>query len=119
MPRDSGLDVLLNLAGEIYDQGDGYWIKIEAWRVAPTPQVPHGIRYSLTLHAPDNERILGFDNAHLARAHHRRFVGRRIEFDHRHADGAKPAVSYEFTDPEQLLKDFFDAVDQALAVRRR
>jgi hypothetical protein len=25
---------------------------------------PNGIRYSLTLHAPDNTRLIGFDNAH-------------------------------------------------------
>ena len=119
MPRDSGLDTLLNLAGEIYDQGDGYWIKIEAWRVPPTAEIPHGIRYSLTLHGPDNARILGFDNAHALQPRHRKFAGRRIEFDHRHPDGVRPATLYEFTDPAQLLSDFFDSVDRALAARRR
>jgi hypothetical protein len=42
--EDVGLSTLLELDGEIYDQGDGYWVKIEARRVVPTRQIPHGIR---------------------------------------------------------------------------
>jgi hypothetical protein len=30
MPRDTGLDTLLDLDGTIIDQGGGYWVKIEA-----------------------------------------------------------------------------------------
>jgi len=30
MPRDTGLDTLLDLDGTIIDQGQGYWIKIGA-----------------------------------------------------------------------------------------
>jgi hypothetical protein len=29
-----------------------------------TPERPHGLKYSLTLHAEDGARLLGFDNAH-------------------------------------------------------
>ncbi|MGN7612859.1 toxin-antitoxin system TumE family protein [Magnetococcales bacterium HHB-1] len=43
---------------------DGYWYKIEAQKVKITPQRPHGIRYSLTLHTKRGERIFGIDNAH-------------------------------------------------------
>ena len=52
------------LHGSILDQGGGYWIKIEAWWVDVSPEVPHGIRYSLTLHEPYAKRIVGYDNAH-------------------------------------------------------
>jgi hypothetical protein len=52
MPDASGLQNLLDLAGSIIDQGDGYWIKIEAWSVTPSDMIPHGIRYALTLHEP-------------------------------------------------------------------
>ena len=32
-------------------------------RTEVTPERPHGLSYSLTLHAPDGERLVGFDNA--------------------------------------------------------
>ena len=57
------IQTLLDLHEQILDQEDGYWIKIEAWRVDINPIIPHGIRYSLTLHMPNGERILGYDNA--------------------------------------------------------
>ena len=39
---------LLDLHEQILDQEDGYWVKIEAWEVKPSKDIPHGIRYSLT-----------------------------------------------------------------------
>ena len=42
-----GLSTLLDLDGNILDQGDGYWVKIDAHTVEPTAEIPHGIRYSL------------------------------------------------------------------------
>ena len=63
-----GLDHLLALDGNIEVQNDaGYWVKMEVSRVRATAQQPHGIRYSLTLHAPDNTLPIGFDNAHGVR----------------------------------------------------
>lgn len=61
---DETLDNLLLLHGEIFPMDNGYWTKFEAYRVDPSDQIPHGIRYSLTLHDNHNERVLGFDNAH-------------------------------------------------------
>jgi hypothetical protein len=64
MKGDPAIDTLLDLHGSILDQGGGYWIKIEAWTVEVSNAVPHGIRYSLTLHEPYGKRLLGYDNAH-------------------------------------------------------
>ena len=64
MYADPGIATLIDLHGQVIDQGQGYWLKIEAWRIEPTTEIPHGIRYSLTLHAPHGKRILGYDNAH-------------------------------------------------------
>lgn len=50
MARDPSLETLLELDGSILDQGDGYWIKLEASRTEVSDAVPHGIKYSLTLH---------------------------------------------------------------------
>ena len=62
--NDLGLDVLLQLNGEIFPMENGYWTKIEAKIVDANEHIPHGIRYSLSLHAPNNMRVLGYDNAH-------------------------------------------------------
>ena len=67
MKRDTAIDTLLDLNGSILDQGNGYWIKLEAWRVEVSDQIPHGIRYALTLHEPYGNRILGYDNAHAVK----------------------------------------------------
>ena len=57
-----GLEYLLGLNGNTEVQNDvGYWVKMEVSSVDVTTERPHGIRYSLTLHAPDNTRLIGFD----------------------------------------------------------
>ena len=49
MRRDvEGISTLLDLHEQIIDQGGGYWIKIEAWQVPATADIPHGVRYSTT-----------------------------------------------------------------------
>lgn len=115
MPRDTGLDTLLDLDGTIIDQGGGYWVKIDVRLLAqPTTERPHGIAYSLTLHNPSGQRILGFDNAHAPKnAKRRKYSGRCVEYDHEHrylSDIAKP---YEFVDAYQLMTDFFAEVDSS------
>ena len=67
MKIDPVIDTLLDLDGSILDQENGYWIKIEAKRSVISDEVPHGIRYSLTLHEPYGKRILGYDNAHVVK----------------------------------------------------
>lgn len=110
-----GLETLLLLHGEIYDQGDGYWIRIEAWQVEPDEHIPHGIRYALTLHDRYGTRLLGYDNAHAVKPPKRkRFGGRRLTFDHKHRHARDEGVPYTFTSADQLLKDFFDEVDRVL-----
>lgn len=108
------INTLLDLHEQIIDQEDGYWIKIEAWRVDVSKSIPHGIRYTLTLHNPSGERILGYDNAHAVKAQGKKYSGRRLEFDHRHRHAEDVGVPYEFKNAHQLLSDFFAEVDQVL-----
>ena len=116
MAETSGLQSLLDLAGSIIDQGDGYWVKIEAWSVAPDKNVPHGIRYALTLHEPYGKRILGFDNAHSVKPPKKfKFSGQKLTYDHRHRHVTDKGVPYAFVDAYQLLSDFFVEVDRVLA----
>jgi len=117
---DPGIETLLLLDGEIYDQGDGYWIKIEAKRIAANEHVPHGIRYALTLHDRYGTRLLGYDNAHAVKPPRRRpYAGRRLAYDHRHRHSRDKGVAYEFTSADELLADFFDDVDRVLKEARK
>lgn len=114
---DTGLEYLLSLDGEIQVQDDGeHWIKIEAKRVDVTPDRPHGIKYSLTLHGVDGGRLIGFDNAHAVSpaGSHFKHVARKYPLDHQHRHAKDTAVPYEFDTGYQLLSDFYTEVDKVL-----
>ena len=115
MKRDTAIDTLLDLHGSILDQGGGYWIKLEAWQVDVSEQIPHGIRYSLTLHEPYGKRILGYDNAHAVKpSRNFKYTGRILPYDHKHRHVSDKGVLYEFKDAQQLISDFFADVDRVL-----
>ena len=116
--KEAGLDYLLGLDGNIEFQNDeGYWVKMNISRVAVTAERPHGIKYSLTLHAPDSTRLIGFDNAHGGiRPEGSRFlhVGKKYPYDHRHSNATDSGVLYEFDTAYQLVSDFYAEVDRVL-----
>jgi hypothetical protein len=112
--RNREIRSLLDLSGAVLDQEDGYWIKVDAWEVIASQAIPHGIRYSLTLHEPSGQRILGYDNAHMVKPKGLKFSGRRWTYDHRHRFLRDTGVPYVFTDAHQLLADFFEEVDLVL-----
>jgi hypothetical protein len=115
MREDAGIVTLLDLHGQIIDQGHGYWLKIEAWRVEPSREIPHGVRYALTLHEPSGKRILGYDNAHAVKPPRTfKYAGRIRSFDHKHRHRSDKGVPYEFQDAHQLLTDFFSDADRVL-----
>lgn len=112
-----GLEYLLGLDGKIEVQNDaGYWVKMEVSSVDVTAERPHGIRYSLTMHAPDNTRLIGFDNAHSVRPadSHFKHAGKRFPYDHRHRHALDEGVLYEFDTAYQLVSDFYAEVDRVL-----
>ncbi|MFA5678694.1 MAG: DUF6516 family protein [Pseudomonas sp.] len=121
MHRDAAIDTLLELDGSVFDQGGGYWIKLEARRVDVSEKIPHGIRYSLTLHEPYGRRVLGYDNAHAVKPPGKyKYAGRILTYDHRHRHASDKGVPYEFRDAQQLLNDFFTDVDRVLSeVKKR
>lgn len=111
-PRDPTLDVLLDLDGQILvvDPEGGHWVKFVVTRVPPSVEKPHGIDYSLTLHGPDGERLVGFDNAHPVTP------GERGEAqDHHHR--LRTVRPYEYSDAAALLADFWRIVDAVLCER--
>lgn len=116
MDLDIDLEVLLSLDGTEYTEENGYWYKIEASRVEPTKERPHGIRYNLTLHDNYNQRILGFDNAHAVKAKKRGYyAGIILSYDHVHRSIKDKGVPYEFKDASQLLNDFLSEVNSILS----
>ncbi len=108
MREDRGITTLIDLHDQIIDQGGGYWVKIEAWVVPVSKDIPHGIRYALTLHEPYGKQILGYDNAHAVKPPKKfKFAGTRLPYDHKHRHVSDKGVPYEFKDAHQLLSDFF------------
>lgn len=107
------LQALLELDGLSYGIGGGYWVKFSVKAVSPNRHIPHGIKYSLTLHHKSGTRLVGFDNAHAPTVKRPRFSGRREEWDHNH--NRSVISDYVFESPGQLLEDFWEAVDRLLA----
>jgi hypothetical protein len=102
------LENLLNLHGEVFPMDNGYWIKFEAYEVELTKAIPHGVRYSLTLHDKNNHRVIGYDNAHSYKSS-KKYAARKESYDHMHKQ--VDIVAYEFESASQLLEDFWKSVD--------
>ena len=112
---DAGLDTLLDLDGSILEQEGGYWIKIEVRPIPLSQHVPHGIRYSLTLHDRYGARVLGYDNAHAVKPPKKfKYTGQRLPYDHRHRTSSDKGVPYAFKSASRLLEDFFAEVDRVI-----
>ncbi len=110
LKEDKTLETLLDLDGEIFPMENGYWTKFEASRVTSTRQIPHGIRYSLTLHDRNNARILGFDNAHAVKPKKKKYGARKITWDHKH----KKQIVLPYESASQLLKDFWPELERII-----
>ena len=115
LDRDPGLDTLLDLYGQtLFIDEIGHWVKFIVLRTEVTPERPHGLSYSLTLHAPDGARLVGFDNAHPARER-RGPARRRGKHDHRHR--LRSIRPYAYKDAATLIEDFWKEVDGVLRER--
>ncbi len=104
--------MLLDLDGQVLvvNPEGGHRVRFVVTCVPVSPEKPHSIDYSLTLHRPDGERLVGFDNAHPVakrkrgepQDHHRRLRTTR---------------AYEYSDAATLLADFWTTVDAVLRER--
>jgi hypothetical protein len=107
---DPALELLLQLDGEEFQLRGGYRSVIEARRIEPVAEVPHGIRYNLTLLDRYNQRVLGFDNAHRVRTGKRRYGVWSETWDHKHIRGE--VKTYRFVSVIKLMDDFWMAVEE-------
>ena len=107
--HDPGLETLLELDGVtlVIEPEKGYWVKFVVNKVPVSQGKPHGIDYSLSLHGPDGERLVGFDNAHPVGS--QRKGGPQ---DHRHR--VRRVLPYDYADAATLLADFWTEVDNYL-----
>jgi len=103
---DEAMRRLLDYDGRRYWLPNGWSVRFRVMEVGVTAGRPHGVKYAFTLHDADRTRLLGFDNAHG--------VPRAQAYDHRHRF-RRPAelVPYDFQGADELICDFFAAVEQA------
>lgn len=111
--KDSGLETLLQLDGEIFPMDNGFWVKFKIYITHKNIHIPHGIRYSLTLHDKFNTRVIGYDNAHgIKPPKKKRYSGNRQIWDHKHKE--TKVYPYEFESAFQLLEDFWNDVNNII-----
>ena len=112
-PHDPTLDLLLDLDGQVLvvDSEGGHWVRFVVTRVPISPEKQHGLDYSLRLHGPDGERLVGFDNAHPV------VRQRGGELQH-HRHRLRMIKAYDYRDAATLLGDFWTTVDAVSRERR-
>ena len=77
--------------------------------------LPHGIRYTLTLHDCYGKRIFGIDNKHRPKTKRKGYHGRIIEYDHIHNNENDKGTPYTFINAEKLLTDFWAHIDKIMS----
>jgi hypothetical protein len=112
---DRSLDTLLLLDGETFVVEGAFWVKFVVQQVPTSSERPYGLDYSLTLHDGNNQRLLGFDNAHPISEGTGPGARTRIEYDHKHK--GERVRFYIYTDAVTLLSDFWTEVDLILKER--
>lgn len=111
--RDPCLDTLLDLDGyRIELNEDGYTARFRVKQVEACAEKPHGLDYSLTLHAPDGRRLGGFDNDHAVPVRAGPGSKAKKEFDHKHR--FRTVRPYDYNDAGTLLVDYWDLVESIL-----
>ena len=108
------LENLLSYNGSRHFLESGHFLKFDVKTVEKSKRVPHGISYSLTLHAPDGTRLLGFDNAHPVARAGSKFKQASPASDHWHRTETDKGRPYKFESALELINDFFEAVERKL-----
>jgi hypothetical protein len=107
---------VLDLDGQVLvvDPAGGHWVRFVVIRIAVSPEKPHGLDYSLTLHGPG---VSGW-SASTSSSPWAHPVGRQKRGDpqdHRHR--LKTIRPYEYQDAATLLADFWTEADAVLKER--
>ena len=95
--------------GLTYYYETGHWYTITCKNTEATPSRPIGLKYSLAFFDADNRCLVRFDNSHAVNV---KGKPNPAAYDHWHRfEDKNELVPYEFTSIEQLLEDFFAAID--------
>lgn len=114
MKKNYELQALLDLNGEIFIFENGFWVKFQAYEVDISKSIPHGIKYSISLHDRSNRRVLGFDNAHgIKLKKKQKYTAKKVTWDHKHK--IDRTYSYEFESAGQLIEDFWEEAKEILS----
>ena len=107
----------MDLDGQVFvvDPEGKHWVKFVIKRVSPSPEIPHGLEYSLTLHTESGGRLIGFDNAHTVKSTVGPAGKSGKRRDHKHR--LRTTRPYGYTDAATLLSDFWGEVDAVLRER--
>jgi hypothetical protein len=98
---------LIDWAG-VYRMTNGWQVVIRADWVDVSAGCPQGLSYGLLLQDEQGNRLLGFDNSHLADG-----ADDDQPFDHQHrANATGRTFPYKFTSAAQIKTDFFDGVEK-------
>ncbi|MDB5817324.1 MAG: hypothetical protein JWQ11_964 [Rhizobacter sp.] len=111
---DHSLVSLLDLNGQtlVFNER-GNWVKFIAYLVDASDERPFGLSYSLTMHALDGTRLVGFDNAHQVKG---KRIGLLKAVDHKHRlHLVKP---YEYSTAGTLLADFWKEIESVIRQTR-
>jgi len=109
------LELLLAYDGRVHYFASGHTLRFEVRLIEKSARTPHGIAYSLTLHAPNGTRLLGFDNAHPVPHRGGRYVKTKLEADRWHRTADDQGRPYDFVSAEKLLEDFFQEAERILS----
>ncbi|MSQ72921.1 MAG: hypothetical protein EXR27_16755 [Betaproteobacteria bacterium] len=112
---ERSIEWLLDYEGRVHVFEGGYYVKFEFRKVAEQATVPHRIKYSMSLHAPDGTRLMGFDNAHPVERKAGAMKRRSAAADHWHRDENDSGRPYTFIDVQTLLEDFEKEVERKLS----
>ena len=109
---DFRTDGLLALNGDRYflDEQGELEVIFKVARTTVSPEVPHGLKYSLVLLNTDGDRIVCFDNAHTTTTGTGPGKKRSKQYDHKHI--GNKVTPYEFEDAFTLVQDFWREVDK-------
>ena len=112
-PRDYAREFFRDHDGLTYVYATGHWYKIENHDEPQSESRPAGLKYSLAFFDVENVCLVRFDNSHPPSLRGR---PNPVAFDHWHRRTAQgdELVPYSFTTVEQLLVDFFEAIDRHL-----